>query len=45
MHDPELDFGYVVDISMSRPCAKICTNLLKESFYMIYLVLLSNLPR
>jgi hypothetical protein len=45
MHDLELNFGYVLDTSMCRSCAKICTKLLKESFYMIYLVLLSNLPR
>jgi hypothetical protein len=45
MHDLELDFGYVVEISMCRSCAKICLKLLKESFYISYLVLLSNLPK
>jgi hypothetical protein len=45
MHVLELDFGYVVETSMFRSCAKICTKLLKESFYMNYLVILSNLPR
>jgi hypothetical protein len=44
-HDLELDFVYVVSTSMCRSCAKNCTKLLKKSFYMIYLVLLSNLPR
>jgi hypothetical protein len=37
-HYIELDFGYVVDTSMCKSCAKICTKLLKESLVMIYLV-------
>jgi hypothetical protein len=45
LHDLELDFGYVVVTNMCRSFAKICTKLLKKSFYMIYLVLLTNLPR
>jgi CRISPR/Cas system-associated protein Csm6 len=45
IHDLELDFGYVVETSMCRFCAKICTKFLKEYFYMNYLVILSNLPR
>jgi hypothetical protein len=45
MHDLELDFGYVVETSMCRSGAKICPKLLKESFYINYLVLLTNLPR
>jgi hypothetical protein len=45
MHDLELDFGHVVDTSLGRSCAKNCTKLLKKFFYMIYLVLLTNLPR
>jgi hypothetical protein len=45
MHELELDFGYVVGTSMGRSCAKICTKLLKEYFYINYLVILTNLPR
>jgi hypothetical protein len=45
MHDLELDFGYVVSISMFRFCAKNCTKLMKESFYINYLVILINLSR
>jgi hypothetical protein len=45
MHDLELDFVYVVSTSMCRSCAKNCTKLLKESFYINYLVILTNLPR
>jgi hypothetical protein len=45
MHDLELDFGYVVGTSMVRFCAKICTKLLKEYFYINYLVILTNPPR
>jgi hypothetical protein len=45
MQDLDLDFEYVVSTSMCRSCAKRYTKLLKESFYMIYLVVLSNLPR
>jgi hypothetical protein len=45
MHDLQLDFGYVVGTSMVRSYAKICTKLLKESFYINYLVILTNLPR
>jgi hypothetical protein len=45
IHDIELDFGHIVDTSMCRSCAKNCTKLLKKSFYMVYLVLLSNQPR
>jgi hypothetical protein len=41
----ELNFGYVVSTGMCRPYAKNCTKLLKKTFYMIYFVLLSNLPR
>jgi hypothetical protein len=44
IHDLELDFGYAVRLSMCRSCAKSCTKLLKKSFYMVYLVLLSNPP-
>jgi hypothetical protein len=45
MHDLELDFGYVVGTSMCRSCTKNCTKLLKESYYINYLVILTNLPR
>jgi hypothetical protein len=45
MHDLELDFGYVVRNRMYRFCAKNCTKLLKESFYINYLVKLTNMPR
>jgi hypothetical protein len=45
IHYLELDFGYVVSTSMCRSCAKNCTKLLKESFYINYLMLLTNLPR
>jgi hypothetical protein len=45
IHYLELDFGYVVSTSMSRSCAKICTELMKKSFYLICLVLLTNLSR
>jgi hypothetical protein len=45
IHDHELDFGYVVDTRLCRLCSKICTKLLKESFYINYLVILTNLPR
>jgi hypothetical protein len=45
MHDLELDFGYDVGISMCRSCAKNCTMLMKKSFYINYLVKLTNLPR
>jgi hypothetical protein len=45
MHDLELDFGYVVGTRMFRFCAQNCTKLLKESFYINYLVILKNLPR
>jgi hypothetical protein len=41
----ELGFGYVVGTSMFRYCAKNCTELLKGSFYINYLVILINLPR
>jgi hypothetical protein len=40
-----MDFGYVVGTSMVRSGAKNCTKLLKESFYINYLVILINLPR
>jgi hypothetical protein len=40
-HVHELSFGYVVSTSMCRSSAKICTQLLKESFIMIYLVFYS----
>jgi hypothetical protein len=45
IHDLELDFGYVVDTGLCMSCAKNCTKLLKKSVFMIYLVLLSSLPR
>jgi hypothetical protein len=45
MRGLELDFGYVLDTSMCRSCAKTCTKLLKESCYINYLVILTNLPR
>jgi hypothetical protein len=45
MHDLKLDFGYVMSTSMCRSCAKNCTKLLKESFYINYLVILTNPPR
>jgi hypothetical protein len=45
MHDLELDFGHAVSTSMCSSCAKNCTKLLKESFYINYLVILINLPR
>jgi hypothetical protein len=45
MHDLELNFGYVVGTSMCRSCAKLCTKLLKESFYINYRVILTKLPR
>jgi hypothetical protein len=41
----ELDFGYVVGTSMYRSCAKNFTELVKESFYINYLVNLTNVPR
>jgi hypothetical protein len=45
VHDLELDFGYVVGTSMFRFCAKICSKLIEEFFYINYLGLLENLPR
>jgi hypothetical protein len=45
IHDLEQDFGYVVGTSMFRFCAKSFTKLLKEYFYINYLVILTNLPR
>jgi hypothetical protein len=45
LHDLELNFGYVVQTSMCRSCAKISTKVLKEYVYINYLVILSNLPR
>jgi hypothetical protein len=45
MHDLELDFGYVMSTSMCRSYAKNCKKLLKESFYINYIVKLTDLPR
>jgi hypothetical protein len=44
-YDLELDFGYFVGTSMFRFCAKLCTKLLKGSFYINYPVILINLPK
>jgi hypothetical protein len=43
MHDLELDFGYVVDTSLCRFCAKNFRKLLKKSSITNYLVLMTNL--
>jgi hypothetical protein len=34
-----------METRICRSCAKLCTKLLKESFYMNYLVILTDLPR